>query len=567
MLLEKLDSDARWWDGIAVVPGLARNSTDLIAAAVAVNVAALAVPVMLMQVYDRVIPNQAGSTLIWLAVGAFSAILLEGWLRWARAVMSGWMGARFEHLVGCEAIERILGSRIEEFEKDGIGVHLDRLGVVATLKGFYVGQMFQSALDLPFVFLYFAAIAYVGGWIVLFPVLAGVALVGLVGLARARFHGARTAEYGINDRRYNFVIEALGGLHLIKSQAMEEQLLRRYERLQGSAAATTMSVGFWNMMPPNVGASVAQFTTFGMMILGAWQVIEGNLTVGGMSACVMLAGRSLQPIQSAVSMWFRFSDVTISRERLSQLHGLSKEVSENCPAFPGDIDGSIELQDVSFRYGEGLPLVLDHINLRVPPGRTIAITGSGAAGTTSLLYLMMGRLRPTSGRLLIDDYDMAEWDHSDLRGRIDYVPANGVLFKGTILDNIAMFNASLHEQALAAAGMLGLDEPVGLLPMGYETPVDSQSSNFLPSGLIQRICLARALVQRPRILLLDKTASSMDHDSEEMFLWLISRLKGRCTMVIVGNQLNLLGVADEVWNLSGGHLSLVTSVEEVCDGN
>ncbi len=559
MLLEKVNIKARWWEGIEVIPGLAKNAADLATAAVAVNIAALAVPVMLMQVYDRVIPNQAASTLTWLAIGAFSAILLEGMLRWARAVMTGWMGARFEHLIGCEAIERILGSRIEDFERDGIGAYLDRLSVVGTLKGFYVGQIFQSAMDIPFALIYFIAIAYVGGWIVILPIIFALLLIFLVGVARSYFHSARSAEYGINDRRYNFIIEALCGLHLVKSQAMEEQLLRRYERLQGSAAETSMDVSFWNMIPANAGAVIVQITSFGMMALGAWQVINGNLTVGGMSACVMLSTRSLQPIQSAIGMWFRLSDVTIARQRLSQINDLSMEVTEDRPCFPKDIDGAIELRDVSFRFAPDLPLILGHINFRVSPGQAVVITGSGASGTTSLLYIMMGRLRPFSGRVLIDDYDIAEWDHSDLRGRVDYVPANGVLFKGTILENITMFDKSLNDPAMAAAGMLGLDEPIALLPMGYETLVDSQSSNFIPSGLIQRICLARALVRRPRILLLDKASTSMDHDSEEVFLWLVKKLKGRCTMVIVSNHENILSIADETWDLSAGKLLMTSS--------
>ncbi|MBF0143946.1 MAG: ATP-binding cassette domain-containing protein [Magnetococcales bacterium] len=565
MVLDRLNG--KWWEGVLVVPGVARNAVDMIFATAAINLAALAVPIVLMQVYDRIIPNQSGATLVWLVAGCAVAILIDTVVRWARGVMGGWMGARFEHLVGSEAVDRILNCRIEVFESHGIGVHLDRLGTVGTLKGFYIGQLFLSALDLPFAALYFGAIAYVGGHMALFPLVIAGLFVVVIAYARTRFRAARDGEHTINDRRYNFIIETLAGIHLVKAQTMEEQMLRRYERLQGAAAEANMSVGFWGTIPVNAGMTLSQITMFGMMLLGTVEVIHGDLTVGGMSACVMLAGRALQPVQSAIGLWFRFSDATLARRRLADIAGLDPDGSPDRPAFPIDIQGAVELRDVVFRYRPELPPVVDAVSLRIPPESVVAITGAGACGTTTLLHLIMGRLKPQSGRVLIDDYDIAEWDHTDLRGRIDYVAPSGTLFKGTILDNIAMFDPTMHGAALAAAAMLGLDEPVGLLPLGYETMVDNQASNFLPSGLVQRICIARSLVTRPRVLLFDKTSSSMDHESEEVFLWLLSKLKGRCTIVLVASQPRWLELADEVYVMAGGRLHRVETSRDEGDAD
>jgi len=184
----------------------------------------------------------------------------------------------------------------------------------------------------------------------------------------------------------------------------------------------------------------------------------------------------------------------------------------------------------------------------------VGIHGASLAGTTTLLYLMMGILKPERGTVLIDGYNLSGWDFTDMKGRVEYIPQAASLFKGTLVDNITMFDPNRHAAALDAAGLVGLDELVSRLPMGYETPVSSQASGLLSSGLIQRVAFARALVVRPRILLLDKASAAMDRDSTRVFRWLLEQLKGRCTIVMVTNQHNLLGMADDVFELSAGRL-------------
>ncbi|MBF0279994.1 MAG: ATP-binding cassette domain-containing protein [SAR324 cluster bacterium] len=552
--IESFDKGSNWLTGLVSLPHFAENAFDLMLVSAVINILTLALPLTLMQVYDRIIPNSGISTLTWLLIGCSVALLLEAILRVCRAFIINWMAARFEHLVGCSTVEKILASRLPDFEKDEVGVHLDRFSAVSTLRGFYAGQVFQILLDVPFAALFLLAIWYLAGGLVFFPVSIVIFYFILIYFFRIGFHSSRREQITINDRRSNFIIELLESIHLAKAMTFEEEMLRRYERLQASGADTNLKVTFWGMLPSNVGVLLSQITMFGLIGLGAMDVIGGTLTVGGLTACTLLGGRALQPIQSAAGFWLRFSDAEIAHSKLQKIATMEDEVESGSLPFPDDIEGTVELKNVSYKFYSSETLLLDDVNLKVVAKETIGIMGQDSVRTTSLLCLMLGILKPESGIVLIDDFDISKWDHSNLRGRIEYLPQTGTLFNGTILENISMFDENRTAAALDAAALLKLDDHIANLPMGYETQTGSQAASFLPSGLIQRICIARALVLRPRILLFDRTNSAMDQESLEIFHSLLEYLKNKCTMVMVTNQPNLLTLADTVYEVVGDTL-------------
>jgi len=554
MALDRVTKSTGWHGALSAVPGFFSNAMDLIAASAAINVLSLAVPLALMQVYDRIVPGKSEDTLIWLVAGAGVALLLEGILRGCRGIVSGWVGSRFEHLIGCEAVERVLNCRIDDFEKSGLGVHLDRLNAVGTLRGFYGGQVFQAMLDLPFAALFLGAIWMLAGPLVFVPLGAVGLFVLTVLVAKRRFEAARREQVILNDRRFNFVIELLTGIHLLKAQAMEEQMLRRHERLQASSAEANMDVSRWGGLPAGLGNGFSQIAVFGVVAMGGLAVINGELTMGGLAACTLLAGRSVQPVQSVANFWLRFSNAAIARSQLAELAKLHPETPKGTPPLPADIKGAIAFHNVTFRYRDDRPAVLEDVSLEIAARSTVGFLAASSSGTTTLSYLIMGALQPTSGRIFIDDYELNKWDRANLAGRIEYIAQHASVFNGTILDNISMFRPEKDGLALDVAELLELDDMVALLPQGYETRVDAQSANFMPSGLIQRISIARALVERPRIIIFDKTVASMDSDSETVFHSLLERLRGVCTVIIISNNPRILAATDVVYKLSDGFL-------------
>lgn len=543
------DNKSSWFKGLQILPQSWQNASDLLVASTVINILSLALPLTLMQVYDRILTNQALSTLAWLVIGCSIALLLETAIRLSRSFISAWMAARFEHLVGCSAIEAVLASDLETFEKDEVGIHLDRINAISVLRGFYAGQVFQIILDLPFSILFLVAIAYLAGPLVLFPIAVVLVFLGMVGMLRLGFIKARKFQLDLNDRRSNFIIELLIGVHFVKAMTTEERMMRRYERLQSNLAETNMKVSFWEMLPINFGVFFSQVTMFGIIWFGSNSVIEGALTVGGLTACTILGGRALQPIQSIAGFWLRFSNAQIAQSKLRKVSRLAPQSEQERPPFPKGIAGSLKIENASYRYRGTSDYLLKDINLEVEARETIGIMGEDATRTSALLGLLIGQLKPEEGSVSIDDHDLAEWDTSNLQGEVEYVPQSGKLFNGTILENISMFNEKKLTGALEAASLLGLDDLIAQLPMGYETVVGSQFSNFLPSGLIQRIVIARALVQRPRILLFDRANTSMDQDSDELVRNLIEKLKGVCTLVLVTNQPGLLSYVDTIYEL------------------
>lgn len=531
---------------------------DLCITSLFINVLALAMPLTLLQVYDRIIPNTAEGTLIVLIFGVGTALLLEAALRQGRSYVSGWMGARFEHLAGVAAVERLINVSIIDYERQGSGVHLERFNALGPLKEFYAGQAILALFDLPFAFIFLFAMAYLAGYLVLVPVVLIILFTITALLIGHKLKNALDTRMKADDRRYSFIIEVLGGIHTVKGLAMEDQMIRRYERLQETCAAAEYNVALNSSSASSTGALFSQLVMFCVVGVGAIYVIDGELTVGGLAACTMLAGRSMQPLQKAVGMWTRLQSMQLSRERVRDLFEMVPEKPFGLPELP-PVRGDLRLEGVTFSYGkdkegDDLPPIFDDVDVSVETGETIGITGAGSSGKTTLLYLMMGVFSPTGGRVTVDGHDLADYEPSSIRHQIAYLPQDGVLFQGTILENVTMFRDDKLDAALDISRLLGLDSVVAHMPQGYETVVGDGAGDKLPKGIKQRIAIARALVDKPRVLLFDEANASMDSAGDATLRNLLERLKGRVTLVLVTPRPSMLNLADRIFDITDAKL-------------
>lgn len=531
---------------------------DLVIASIFINILALAMPLTLLQVYDRIIPNSADGTLIMLIIGVGSALLLEAGLRQGRSYVSGWMAARFEHLAGVAATERLLNVSIVEYERQGSGVHLERFNALGPLKELYGGQMILSLWDFPFALLFLFAIYFLAGHLVLVPIALIVLFIISALFVGRKLRGALEQRMMADDRRYSFIIEVLGGIHTVKGLAMEEQMIRRYERLQETCASADYNVALHSSSASSTGALFSQLVLFCIVGYGATFVIDGVLTVGGLAACTMLAGRSMQPMQKLVGTWTRFQSIEIARERVEKIFAMKEEKAANLPELP-PIRGDITLEGLTFSYGKNkdgddLPPLFNEVNVNIEQGETIGITGSGSSGKTTLLYLIMGVLMPSGGRVLVDGNDLRDYQASSIARQIAYLPQDGVLFNGTILENITMFRDEKIDDALDISRLLGLDSVVAHMPHGYDTPVGDGAGDKLPKGIKQRIAIARALVDKPRILLFDEANAAMDSAGDATLKNLLERLKGRVTLILVTPRPSMLNLSDRIFDIKGGQL-------------
>ncbi len=545
---------------LAHVPG---GMFDLLLTSLFINILSLAMPLSLLQIYDRILPNNAQSTLFMLISGVAVALILEAVLRMGRSYVTGWMGARFEYAAGTQALERLLSAGIVDYERQGSGVHLERMNSLGTLKEFYAGQAILVLCDLPFAVLYLFAVWYLAGWLVLAPIGLMVLFVSSAMVTAWRLHKALDARMMADDRRFNFIIEVLGGIHTLKSMAMENQMLRRYERLQETCAGAEHKVAFNSSTALSIGALFSQISVFAVVGLGSTLVIDGVLTIGGLVACTMLSGRAMQPMQRAVGIWTRFQTIRLARKRLQEIFKLKPETTLDMPTIPA-MKGSVELRGVSYFYGknkdgEDLPEILKGVDIKIEAGEAIGIRGGNASGKSTLLALMIGALRPTKGQVLVDGTDITGINPVSLRSQMAYLPQKGELFSGTILENITMFRPEREEAAKEAARIIGVDSVVAHMPLGYDTRVGEGAQDALSQGVKQRVAIARGLASRPPVLLFDEANTAMDSIGDAVLRSALKKLKGHCTLILVTRRPSLLKLSDRIYDLKDGRVTLFDS--------
>jgi ATP-binding cassette subfamily C protein LapB len=534
--------------------GLPWARFDVLAASFTLNLLALVMPIVILQTYDRIVPNNSRETLFLLVVFVAGALVLDAFLRLGRTHVTGWAAARFEHRLGCSMARRLLSSDLASFEHSAAGVHLDRMTAIDRLRDFYCGQSILVMVDLPFAFLFLGLIAYLAGALALVPLAVLIAFAFVAWKLGQHLRVAIENRSEVDDRRYNFIIELLTGIHTVKALGMEAQMVRRYERLQESSAASGIEVNMLSGRAQSLGALFSNLTMVLTAGIGCLWVINGELTTGGLAASSLLAGRSLQPLLRAMGLWTQFQNVEVARGRVAEAMATPAETSAKLPELP-PVEGVLQLQKVHFAYDTDGPELFRGVDLSVPAGAAVGIRGANGIGKSTLLRLIMRLYTPTQGRITLDGHDLTEFDPASIREQIVYLPQQSVLFQGTIMDNLTGFRGEeAIEPALEVAIKLGLDSVIARLPDGYQSRVGESGADALPGGIRQRIAIAHALARNPKLVLFDEANSYLDAAGDAMLRGVLEEMKGRTTLVLVSHRPSLLQLADELYEINDGQL-------------
>ncbi|MBF0184331.1 MAG: ATP-binding cassette domain-containing protein [Magnetococcales bacterium] len=557
-----------WRDWLSL-DGSKLHGTLVILAALSlmINIIGLAVPLSLLQVYNRIIPNQGETTLTILVIGVLCALLLEAVLRWFRSYYTGWIGARYEHVTGCEIFRRLLFASGKGQLREAGSELQERMSAIQMVGELYSGQLFLALFDLPFLILYLVLLLQLGGHLAFIPIGSIVLVTAISYRLGMQMGKALDDDSKSMMRRIGFITETLARVHTVKAMAMESLMLRRYELLQNSHAQKTREIIFRGVVLPTFSSFMSQVNTALVVTFGAIAVMDGDLTTGGLAACTMLAGRMFQPLQTLVGGWTRLQTIRIARRDVNELlhlpsppakppvkissqsSGQSRQVHRYLPK-----EFSFELANVSVNFTGKRP-VLNDVSLTVRHRETIAIIGDSGSGKTTLLQLLAGRVMPTSGVLRYNGEAVAEVPQAFINA-LSYVPQKGTLFSGTILQNITMFDESLEKVAMQMATLLGLDISVARMPKGYQTIVGDGAAESLPAGVVQRISIARSLAMTPQVLLFDEANMAIDSAGDSLLRDSLVQLKDRydCTIVLVSWRPSLLRLADRVFRLIDGRL-------------
>jgi ATP-binding cassette, subfamily C, bacterial LapB len=528
----------------------------VILASFSANMLALALPIMTLQVYDRILVSGSLSTMTVLAVGVVVAVLAEWVLRVARSYVMGTAGARFEVDASEEVLRRILSTDLKQSQRHEAGEYLEGLSSIGRMRDFYAGHLVTSLVDTPFMLIYLALIAYLAGAMVLVPVALLLMFALIVWMLGRHMHTLVRHREESDGHRYSRVIEMLTGLHSVKAQALEGRMQRLYEQLlvEGSTRDYAMSVtsGVANML----GGAMSQVMMVAIVVAGAPMVIEGDISMGALIACLLLGGRLTQPLMRALSLWAHFQEVRLAREQVAALYALPHRLNDEAAPVMEEgetIEGRVEVEGVSFRYHENSRWLLKDVSLEVEPGQAIALMGSDVMAKTALLELLAGLYAPDSGDVRVDGLPVSALDSATRARHVAYVPATAEIFRGSIMENLCQFQPEHEKSARELAEWMGISEDIAKLPMGYETPLSplGQGDEISP-GLRQRIAIVRALVPHPRLVLLDNADHALDRSGYNRLFELLGQLKGKATVVLVTEDQNLLRLADKRYTLHQG---------------
>ena len=518
-----------------------------------INLLALVLPLVILQVYDRILPNQSRETLLFLILGLTGVIIIDTVMKISRSYLVSWAAMQHDYKLKVDAVKRMLYAPESSFNQNAASTHIDRLNALDTMRDYYGGEARLLLLDLPFVAVFLGFIYLIGGFLVLVPIVLFI----ILGLATLMISASLRTVYeqrmDHDERGQDFIIESLVGIATIKTMAMEPKMLRRFERLRKLGASTNHKMIMLSNSSQTLGNIFANLSMVSVVSVGALMVIDGNLTVGALAGCTLLSGRTIQPLLRAIALWTQMQTISVAESQMQALFELPK-VDDNEMQPQAKIEGNLSLRDLSFGYEAKQP-ILSHINLEIPLGTIIGVKGSDGSGKSILLKLISGALDPTTGEILIDGLSMGGEARQALDTQIAYIGPKSEIFHGTIIDNLTMFQTGKAvDFACQAAQLIGLEENIHRMPEGYKTVIGAAIAEQLPAGMTQRIGIARALSRRPKILLLDEANSSLDGRSDWLFKEGLKQLKGEITIVLVSNRPSTLQLADHVYEIVDGSL-------------
>lgn len=526
----------RWF-----VPEIVRHRAtwrEVLAASLAIQLLALALPLLSQVVIDKVIVHRATSTLALIAAALAAVIAFSAAMSWVRQYLVIHTGNRIDAVLGAAVFRHLFALPLRYFERRPTGVVTARLAGIETIREFVSGAAVTLALDVPFLVVFLAVMLLYSVPLTV-ATLAFVALLALLSALVAPVLQRRfDAQFLASARSQAFLTEHVAAMETVKSLQLEPVLAARYEEL----LARHLETGFRTRQAANTYQTLAgvieQLLSATILCAGAWLVMgSSSFTIGMLVAFQMFASRVTQPLLRIVGLWQQFQQAAIAVRRLADVMDVPPEPHAVASTRLAPGRGRIELVDVGFRYGRDRPWLYQGLSATIEPGECIVVTGPSGCGKSTLVKLLLGFALPEEGAVRIDGRDTRAYAVNELRARFGVVPQETALFSGTLLDNLQHGNATANfEQVVAACRIAGVHEAIETLPDGYRTEVGERGVG-LSGGQKQRVSLARALLRRPQALLLDEPFSQLDDDSATRIAAAISRLKGKLTIVIVSHQL------------------------------
>lgn len=536
---------------------------DVIIASLMINIFVLASPLFTMNVYDRVVPNNAVETLWVLALGVLVVYALDMILKYIRTYFLETAGKKSDIIMSSILFEKVMDLKMEVKPKS-VGSFASNLKEFESIRSFFTSSSLAAVIDLPFVIIFLVVINMIAGAIVVVPMITMVIILGYAFSIKGTLQKSIEATHEASANKNAVLIESLSLLETIKLLGAGGHQQYKWEEATGEIAAKSIKAKLLSMSIPNVTSFFVQVNTIAVVILGVYKIQDYELSMGGLIATVILSSRAIAPMGQVASLAASYQQTKTAYTSLNEIMKMPVERPEGKQFVQRqNLSGKIEFKNVSFTYPEETKKSLENISFTIEPGEKVGIIGRMGSGKTTIEKLIMGLYTPEDGSILMDDIDINQIDPADLRKNIGYVPQDVVLFQGTVKSNI-IYKAPYcsDDMLLRAADIAGVTDFVNLHPKGFDMSVGEMGSG-LSGGQRQSIAVARGVLLPTPIVMLDEPTNSMDSTSEVRFKNKIKETFKRETLILVTHKSTMLDIVDRLIVMDKGRIVLDGKKDEV----
>lgn len=537
------------------------------------NVLALATPLFVMAVYDKVVATGSMETLAYFAVGVSIAIACDMVLRGIRSRIMAFIGARLDTIVGNAVFHRILFLPPQFTERATVGAQVARIKDFETVRDFFTGPMALTFFELPFTLLFVIVIAVLGGPLAVVPAVMFLMflLLGAIIQPLLRTSVAKAARG--SSRRQELTIETFGNMRAVKYAGAEGTWLQRYRENSAKAALNSFYTAQYSSLIQTISTVLMTASGLGTIVFGVFRVLSGDMTIGALVASMILVWRVLSPLQSAFISMTRVTQVRSSIQQINALMNLRAEREPHALVNPiRRFTGHISFARVSLRYSPEADPALVGVQFDVNPGEVVCVVGGNGSGKSTILKLLAGMYNPQAGSIRIDNQDIRQMDIVELRHAVSYVPQTFQFFYGTIAQNLRLAHPTATDEDLRWAAekasvledILALEQGSGKWKRsGFEVRIGDQGSGSMPTSLLQKLNLARGFLKRAPVMLFDEPGNGLDFEGDQAFMKQIDAMRGYVTVLIVTHRPSHLKLADKIIWLEEGHLRAAGPAAEV----
>jgi len=527
---------------------------DALGAALLINIFAIMMPLFTLNVYDRVVPNEAFDTLWVMASGLVLALFFNWILTVVRARVVDKASSEVDINVSARVMERVLDIRLDS-RPSSVGAFAANLRSFEAVRDFIASASLTTFVDLPFLFLFLAVLGWLSPYLMLPPAIAAVVVLAASFFSQWRIRKLSGDLFKASAQRNAVLVESLSGLETIKVLNAQGWTQQRWEESTGDIAAINLKIRAVTSATVSFIQFVQQMVTVSVVIIGVYLVAAAELSLGGIIASSMLAGRSLSSLGPLAGLMMQYYNARQSLSAIDRYMQLPAEHELGEGFLPRPLlEGELEFKNVSFTYPGSSHPIMDGVSFKIAAGERVGVIGRIGSGKTTIARLILGLYQPTEGAMLIDGVDNRQIDPIDLRRSMGYVSQDPVLFYGTLKQNLMMGAPfATDEQMLEAAKIAGVDYFAAQHPEGYDMLI-SERGESLSGGQRQSIAVARALLNNPSVLILDEPSSNMDNQSE---LALRRQLKAVCedrTVFIITHRMPLLELVDRLIVIDEGRI-------------